>query len=485
MKQLDLINKITVRLPLSVFAYISKLRDFNLIRVAALVLVVIGFVALRVEFADGPINMDENIAPAVARSMVERGDLNANWRLAEGIRSNFKRDMHNFYSYNLFAILFLKSTENETIKALRAANVVLQIGALAFIWLALRNAGVSFWRRIYTAVGLAVLPTMAFDAHIARTESLLYFLAAAVIFVASTNRTALFKWTVSGLIVGVGMASKLTFAVIALIFLTDGLRLLKNRPMRTVFWCGAATIALLAGFATTSPYTFIEPNVFLRGVQKLIRQYSTEHLPHSNPGTGLLQWASHLMLFATGITGTAWATLRTPLRSSPSWMAGLAVMATVTCMYFATKPVFFERNISLALMASVIVAYGLPRGRVASIALATSLLLMTYWSVSIAQLAATRGSQMTEWEQANFGPNLTYSVTRTWPNIDTRGFLARCGQGIVGVNDFGDDTSRRIMEEIGDKPIATRKGRFSLLPTSTLNVYLETTVNYYQCRGGS
>lgn len=474
---LDLLNQTVRKRPLSKYNPASNTIYFSLKKFVILAFVVTLFIALRIEFSDGPINVDENIAPSVARSMVERGDFNGNWRLAENIMPYFKRDMHNFYSYNLFAIPFLKPTENETIAALRSANIALQLGALAFIWFALKNGGISFWRRIYTSTALAVLPTMAFDAHLARAESLLYFLAAAVIFVASINRSVLFRWSIAGLIIGVGTASKLTFAATAIIFLPEGLKLLKTETTKTIRLLAISALAMLAGFAATSPYSFIEPNVFFDGLGRLMKQYSTQHLPHSSPGTGMLEWASHLALFAIGISGAACIVIRIPLRDSPNWMIGLSIMAAVIYVYFATKPVFFERNISLALMASLIVAFSLPRWRSTNLVLATSLIVMTYWSFSIAQLSESRGSQITEWELNKFG----MAIDRTWPLTGAADLLTTCGDRIIGVSDYGDVTSQQIKKEIGINPIATRNGTFSILPTSTLNTYLETSINYYQC----
>jgi len=478
---LDLLDKTTRKQPLSKCDKTSNTNNLSLRKFVALAFVAILFIILRIEFSDGPINVDENIAPSVARSMVERGDFNGNWRLAENIMPYFKRDMHNFYSYNLFAIPFLKPTENETIAALRSANIALQLGALAFIWFAMKNGGIAFWRRFYTSTAIAVLPTMAFDAHLARAESLLYFLAAAVIFVASVNRSVLLRWSLAAFIIGVGTASKLTFAATAIIFLPEGLKLLRNEPTKTIRLLAISALAMLAGFAATSPYTFIEPNVFFDGLGRLMRQYSTQHLPHSNPGTGMLDWASHLALFAVGISGAACIAIRTPLRSSPNWMIGLSIMASVIYIYFATKPVFFERNISLALLASIIVAFSLPRWRSTNLILTASLIVMTYWSINIALLSSSRGSQITEWEINKFG----MAIDRTWPLTGAADLLSTCGDRIIGVSDYGDVTSQRIKNEIGIEPMATRNGAFSKLPTSTLNTYLETSIDYYQCYGGS
>lgn len=456
-----------------------EITEHWLAKAAALVALLIAFCSLRIGSRAALINVDENIVWAVARSMRDRGDLNANWRLAEGIMPYFKVDMHNFYSYNLLGLLFLRDTELQTVSALRTLNVGMQLAALTMLWFALRNAGISYWRRILTLAGLAVLPTMVFDAHIARAESFLYLLLAAFVLIASLERRTVLRWAACGLIIGVGVASKLTFLLVALVLLPEFLRQCKSDWRGAIYGLAGALLASAIAFSATSPYTLLEPRVFWHGVSLLMTQYSTAHLPHSNPGSHIGDWAAHLTLFALILTGGAVALIRIP-RGSPSWILGLGLMAMVTYAYFCTKPVFFERNISLALAASIVIAFALTRGRLANCILAISFVVMGYWSVNVASLVRQNpGERVAAWESRKFGQ----PVTRTWPRNDAADLLANCkAHGkVIGVHDYGDSTSARIRSEIPKKPLIKRRGAFYPLPTSTFDTYLDTSVYYYLC----
>lgn len=451
------------------------------IQLLALVALGIVFLALRIHTAGRLLNPDENIAWAVAKSMAERGDLNANWRLADDIRQQFKYDMYNFYSYDLIARLFLKTTQSATISTLRLLNVVFQFLTLLFVWATMDRLGTGFWRALFVVFALAVLPTMVMDAHIARTESLLYFLLSLLIYLSVLDKASAFRTILFGVVLGVGGASKITFVLGGLILLPELYGQASERLAIALKSLGFVAAGFAIGFAMGAPYAILDPQVYLAGLKALSTQYSGSHLPHSSPGTGPIEWTRNLLLFCSLITGGAFLLGFTARGKQMPFLVGLTVMSATVLGYFCLKPVFFERNISLALMATVFTAFLSSRRPVAVFALCCSLLVMLYWSTYIAVYSGSRlYSERSKFEVKTFGRVVQHAWPANGRLRETREILETC-RDVIGIYDFGDGTSRSLRQSMYSEPIAAWKSPFHILPTSTLHTYLDRDVYYYTC----
>lgn len=445
---------------------------------ASFLLIAATFYWTRTDSPPALFNMDEGIAPAVASAMLERHDFNGNWNLANTISEHFKYDQHNFYSYHLIAMPFtVVGDVMASITRLRYLNFFMQGFAIILASLALNLSAVPISRVLTVSLALTIAPVMVMDSHIARAESLLYLLLAGLCLTAAFRSKNPARFVIAGLLLGFGSASKVTFVAAGVIFLPEICRWITADARSVIRPILLAIASAVAGFAIGAPYAILEPAVFFNGVASLMRQYSTEHPPHSFSGDGVLDYVSHLVLFCTITSGAIWACLYVKPRQQADWLLGLAIFAGGTFAYFAIKPVFFERNIGLALFAAIVVAFAIRRSRLATAALFSSLAVMASWSWNIADVAKNRSDRLNNFEVAMFGA----SVPHNWPYPTAIGMLDGCA-GIVGLIDYEDPLSKDMIQQIGADPVATFEGRFSMIPTSTLQAYLETTIRYYQCK---
>ncbi len=446
---------------------------------AALVAAV--FLFLRLSESPRIINHDELIPLAVSWGMTERGDLDTNWALAERLPPPLKYDQYNFSTYNLFAHAVLgASGQDWSLLPLRHANVALQALAILLVVLALRRAGGTPTTGLAAAALLAVAPALVQDAHIARTESLLYALFALVLWLATLGGSLAARALLAGLVIGVGTASKITFIATALIFVPAVLDALRRHP-RTGIAAGAlAVVGTVIGFALGAPHALFNPDAFLNGIAALQTQYATEHIPHSTPGSTAVDRIGHTLLYVLMLYGPALAAfLLVDWRRAPGWVWGLGAMSALVLAYFAVKPVFFERNIGIALMGVVILlACALPR-RAATVTAALTFVVMAWWAVPIAGESSGREDRRAAWEAANIpGPILS-----DWPAFDAPAKVRTC-EGTIALLDFGDPTSRAMIRAVldaGYRPLARYEGPFHPVPTSTLQTYLEPDAVYVRC----
>jgi hypothetical protein len=144
--------------------------------------------------------------------------------------------------------------------------------------------------------------------------------------------------------------------------------------------------------------------------------------------------------------------------------------------YFATKPVFFERNIGIALLALLVFVAVNIRNRLEMSLLAASCVLMLYWSLYSAFSFGAPNQTWKWFERDHFG----FVVLRGWPIEGLDAFLQKC-EGIFGVMDYNDDHSQKMIQDSKAVPIAHFKSVFAPLPTSTMHTYLESDVYYYLC----
>jgi hypothetical protein len=449
----------------------------------------VAFIALRLVRGEAVINADELIPLKIADAMSARGTLDPNWRFADlGV---FQYDSYNFYLYNVLAFLLIKPAQWLGLPALgtlRVANIVMQLAALWLARDALRRLGADAATQLFACALIAVAPGLVQDAYMARPESLVYLLAALLIWILTLQISLTWRIAVAGLVLGAGMAVKVTFASLGLLVLVP---LAGERPGLSIRQCAisAAVLAICvaAGFAIAAPYAVLHPLLFLSGLEHLADQYRGGHPPHSRPVYSFSGQAFWILRYFVELYGPLilvaalapiWLRGRARL-----WVIGLAACWLVLAFYFATQRVFFERNFAhglLPLLLAAALALEGIRSNLGRYLLAAAMLLpMSYWSVQIAIAVRTPfGAQ--KYEAAN---NL--AVTQRFAVGNAPDQLAGCGT--IAVIEYNDTQTRDYVAQLqqgGFELIGHYEGRFAPLVTSTLYAYLDPGFYYLKCPQG-
>jgi hypothetical protein len=475
---------------------------------AAWVLLLAAFLALRVDLTTDEHSMDERIVLSVSKGMSESGRLDPNWTVASP--HYYRYPQYNFYSYNVlshFLIVAAASLPMTPVVVLRIANVVYQLAAFALLILLLRKLEVPLAPLLAAATLAAFMPAMVHDAHIARCESLLYLLFAAVIYCAISGRLLL-----GGLVLGFGAAAKATFLASGLVFVPCLYATATSFP---VLLRRTATIALatVAAFALCAPYAVLHFPVLVAGLARIYGVYAAHGPgPHRLIDPTPLRDALHAAAFLTVLYGSLVpAAIVSPLfcrrdeaKRHPGtevahsatlnagcpasgwrlWL-GVWLASDAIVLYFAPVPFFIERNYSLAVFGCAVLlgawmAWGRARP-LALIAFAAALVPMGYWSVQIALASAEPpAARRAQWQAAHINEPTTYFWTAE-QNIAEQ--LPNCS-GLLAIPYLNDDFSRRLLDYVrasGRKEVAHYVSRFSLVPTSTLHTYLDTDIYYFTC----
>src|SRR5262249_52349184 len=394
---------------------------------AAWLLLLAPFLALRVDLSTEENSMDERIVLSVSQGMSEAGRLDPNWTVASP--HYYRYPQYNFYSYNVLSHFLMRATAPlpiAPIVVLRAANVAYQLAALALVILVLRKLRTSPAPLFAAAALVTFMPAMVHDAHIARCESLLYLLFAAVIYTAVAGRFLL-----GGLTLGFGAAAKATFLASGLLFVP----FLFAAPSVAVLLRRAPSIgfATVVAFALAAPYAVVHFPVLITGLARIHGVYVAHGAgPHRLLDPTPLRDALHAAAFLAIVYGSLVPAAivaplfcsrdeakRNPGRQIPHsatfhagcrpsgrrlclgvWLATIAVI-----LYFAPVPFFIERNYSLALFgcAALLTAW-LASGRARPLALivfAAALVPMAYWSLQIALASAEHPmARRAQWQAA-------------------------------------------------------------------------------------
>jgi len=469
---------------------VSERRSVNL---SFLLLAIFLFLLLRLPTTDTIFNIDEKIAPAVVRGMIERSDFNGNWRVAVDIPGFFQVNQFNFYSYHMFAWLFYpdqpaqllsrmfhSGEHSQFITNLRLANVALQALTLLLLVSFISKQKLAAPQRM-AAIGLFVcMPAMVFDTHIARAECFLYAIFLLQLWTIQLRIDPFWRFAIFGVLLGIGSASKITFILCGAILISDIISMFRADARRALSQIAMLIVASVLGFCATAPYVLFDFESFLEGVNALFTQYGSAHPPHSflEPSLGKSIWRSlEFILITTGALLPL--ALFQALRRSVN-AAGLAIFGLSLIAYFATKPVFFERNINVGLLALAIFVAVNFRSKIEGCLIMASCAIILYWSVNSALIFAGSNKNEKHFEVATFGA----TVERAWPIDDLDAYLATC-EGIVGVNDYYDEYSRRMFDRAQADPIAHFSSVFSALPTSTLHTYLESDLYYLRCNSSA
>ena len=463
---------------------------------------------------------DEVIATKVVAALRANGDWDSNWARAD-LDSDFRYDQYNFSSYHyavhLFSLLVDAlpgttswGTEREGLSLHRLFSALLAIVAVGQVaWIGRKLAGPV--AGVGAGAGAALLPLLVQDAHYARPEAFTTVLTLLVVAL-SWPRAA---WSprrliVAGVLVGLLVACKVSMLALAWLPLVA---LWPVKDYRAGWSRAAAAPALvgmgvLIGFYLGAPYALINPVAYLSGINHLMVQYAGLHPPYGliegGPvGIMIVRYAAATagwVGLAFGIIGAA------SLVRSRQWavLALIAAPLAVFCAYFATRTVFFERNLShVAPLACVLAGLGLgavyrtlghPVGRWAGTgtAVLATVALARPWDLSHRLVfdhysqAGQRQMVAVEAEVRGRFPGVEVQFYEAMSSRARDGLLVHFQGGgppvIVRLVDYHDEWSRHygpsLLAPFVAEEIAVNPSLFSDVPGCTLHTYSSWTDRY-------
>lgn len=446
------------------------------------------FVALRLNLSDTQLNIDELIPVKVSEAMSARGALDPNWSFGD-LPWFWNRDQYNFYFYNIVAHGVLKGGAwfgASALPALRLANVIFHLFALAFSIDTLRRLGVGTFGLALAGTLLAVAPGMVQDAGMARPESLIYLVVALQLWILTLPLTEVRRVFLFGALIGIGSAIKVTYALTASLLIAMWAMSRDARLRRWLLGAVALGAGAALGFAAAAPYAVIHPVMFMNGLAALAETYNSGLPPHSLPQFDLLHqglWVEKYFLQLYGPVLPAALVAPFLLTGEPRKLSvGFVVLWILVSVYFIGKPVFFERNFSHALipllLAAALAVAALRRPDLRFGAAAVLALWMGYWSVQIAAAVNFPGGAA-RFEADNA---LVPSLRLSFDDSFNKKVPERCETiALTDHNDRWTANFLALLEAQGFRPIALYRGRFSALVTSTLHTYLDSDVHYLRC----
>lgn len=489
--------------------------------VLSLVLVV-AFLFRATYYRDNYGHPDEKITIEVVRAMRQSGSWDTNWAHAD-LPPEWKVNQFNFSSYLYAARLFdcavrqvpgLKtwSAAAGGYGAIRFLSALLATIAVWQTWRIGRRLGGEMAGGVAAALA-AVVPLLVQDAHYARPEAWVTVLTLLAIESSLAANASGRRGFAVAVVVGLLVACKVSFLLLAWLplFAWGAAPSMSRRRLATAGVGTAAGIAV--GFALGAPFAVLHPQAFWQGVHQLLAQYSGSQPPYSNPAGGPV--AGMLAAFFGATLG--WPLIVVALGGA-GWLAWnrrgreIAVVAGPTVVFagfFATRSVFFERNLShvvplvcvLAGVGVAALASRLARARpvlTGGMALiVTGVVAVTPAEITVRLLRVGFPAQSRfEVEAIRAGLRATHPGA-AWAQVaplDDRPLAViaqHFAQGgaplLLEVSDTGDAWSTvfgpHLQQRFETDKIGELPGRFSDLPFSTLTVYLSPNRTYYLVRG--
>lgn len=478
--------------------------------------------ALRLAYhGNGYPHPDEPIAYEVVKYMRQSGDWDTNWAKA-ALEPNLRYDQYNFSSYHYGTFLFYRLVKlvpgTERWRGLEDGFYVYRFFSVVLaslaVWQTMRLGARLGGRAI--ALGAGSLATVALllvqDAHYVRPEAFTTVLTLAAVGLC-WPREKLHAGAVlgAGALLGLLAACKVSMLLLVwlpLVPLAANWR--ETRPRWLVL--GALPLAIAAGFAAGAPGAVAHPAKFLYGVQQLMTQYAGIHPPHGHRYGGpvvdiLARYFSAtlglpvLVCFAVGTAVLGWRRRWTDL-------ALLAGPVLLFAGYFATRSVFFERNLSHVVpLLLVVAAFGAgemigwlarrTRVPVALLILVVAALLLTRSVTLTGRLLGQEFSGVAVARHDEFEQNLRARYPDAeWSDLRLDGppvekiadhFRTSSRAVLLRVSDYGDDWTAANLSRLTTRLTAKVVGEFSAtfpeVPVCTLTTYFRPHDRYYLVTG--
>lgn len=445
---------------------------------------------------------DEAIATGVVDTVLASASPDTNWARAP-VPEQFRYNQYNFSSYYLFlaglekVALSLGAQPGDGggshLPRLRLYSAWLAAAGIVLAgWLGFRLQGATAG---LVAAALAVVATPLFqDALYARPETFSTLLVLALLLV-TTRRdfAAPLPMAVSGLLIGVLVATKVSFALLlpfpAIALAAQGPRSMRVRAVVL----SLAAIAL--GFAMGAPGAVAHPGEYLEGLAYLFNQYGNGHWPHGSVDAGLAERVLHTAAYLDHVLGLAVllaAAIGMVLlvRGKPFPEAVVVAAILLTLAYFVQSRTFFERNLSHGLPVVFVIAgmavswasHRLSARKPVRLVLATSMALLLCWPASLvtwtlvhSALPQRHAGEVTDLEQRLAGQGYLL-VDGGWDFARARLMAPpACGKTAMRFIDYGDRHSTeqitRLQRELGLEIVGHVRGPFHGAPASTLQTY--------------
>ncbi len=339
---------------------------------AVVSVVVLGFGLRAAYYHGGYGHPDETITTEVVGHMRKSGDLDTNWAKAMTLSTDLRYDQYNFSSHLYATYWFYRfvkwvpgtsvwRSEDAGFWVYRFFSVVL---ATMSVWQALRLA-----QRVggkATALGAGVLVASSVqlvqDAHYSRPEAFVSMLTLAAVGCCwPRGKFRLLAVAGGAVAIGLLVACKVSMLLLVWMPLVPWLSGRRQATVGERARCLALVpLGIVGGFVAGAPGAIANPAAFVNGVEFLMNQYGGLHPPHSHLDgrpvadmlaayyVGTLGWAV-LGCGAFGVAVLAWRRL---------WGELTVVAGPVLLFagYFATRGVFFERNLSHVLPLFLVLA---------------------------------------------------------------------------------------------------------------------------------
>jgi len=315
---------------------------------------------------------DEEIARAVVTKILTTKSKDTNWARTD-VAPPFRYNQYNFSSYYLAAAKLEKleghkardfADPNILIRNLRQQNI--WMGAFCVFLAGLLATRLTRERRFAAVAGFvaaaltACCVTLFQDDIYARPEAFVTALTLFYIVILTSERDAILILACSGILVGVLLAAKITFAAyLPFPPLMVAVREYTNSYPRSPRWKLAAGLliypaCILAGFAVGAPYALHAPREYLEGIFFLYRHYdgSTWHDGlHNGASFPRLGHGIEYLIYTQGVIPLmlAAASLVAAVRERRYAVIFAVAGPLLTLLYFLQTRVFFERNFSHAL----------------------------------------------------------------------------------------------------------------------------------------
>jgi len=339
---------------------------------AAGCVVVLGF-GLRVAYYHGGYgHPDETITTEVVGQMRRSGDWDTNWAKAVNLSTDLRYDQYNFSSHLSATFWFYRfvkvvpgtlawRSEDAGFWVYRFFSVVL---ATLVVWQAMRLAERIGGRVMAIGAGVlvAVSVQLVQDAHYSRPEAFVTVLTMAVV-ACCWPREKLSLLAVAGgaLAVGLLVACKVSMLLLVWMPLVPCLTGRRQATVRArAVALALVPLGLMAGFFVGAPGAISNPAAFVNGLEFLMNQYAGQHPPHSHlDGRAVADMLAAYYVVTLGWPVLACAGLGAGVLAWRRRWGELVVLAGPVLLfagYFATRGVFFERNLSHVLPLFLILA---------------------------------------------------------------------------------------------------------------------------------
>lgn len=493
--------------------------------VGVVAVVLAGFGLRAAYYHNGYGHPDETITTEVVGHMRKSGDLDTNWARAKALSSDLCYDQYNFSSHLYATYWFYRGVKlvpgtlgwrsaDGGFWVYRFFSVVL---ASLVVWQAMRLAERCGGRGAALGAGLltAVSVQLVQDAHYSRPEA--FTTALMLVLVALCwPREKFSAWAVAGgaLAVGLLVACKVSMLLLGWIPLVPVLAAWRRTTGRERLWALVAVpVGVVAGFAAGAPGAVADPAAFANGIAFLMKQYAGLHPPHSHIDGGRV--ADMLGGYYTATLGwplLVGAVIGVVVLAARRRWAELALVGGPVVLfagYFATRSVFFERNLShvlplflvLAAVGAVAIAERMARGRRGLQGVAAAVILaacaVPSWRVTwplVAEEFSGAGSNRHmafeaalkakhsggEWKEVsllNDGPLIELAARL---KVDRKPVLLR-------ITDFNDEWNAynhtAFVDRFAAKLVADYPGNFVRVPVCTLHTYHSPHDRYYWVTG--